>query len=55
MVWQDRQDDLTKVILQGTIEAKRRRGKPKKKWADKIAEWTGKSFAETQAMTHSRS
>ena len=49
-----RSDSLTKVILQGTVEGSRRRGRPKKSWSDNIAEWTGKSFAETQAMAHSR-
>ena len=49
-----RSDGLTKVILQGTVEGSRRRGRPKKSWSDNIAEWTGKSFAETQAMAHNR-
>ena len=49
-----RSDGLTKVILQGTVEGRRRRGRPKKSWIDNIAEWTGKSFAETQAMAHDR-
>ena len=33
------------VILQGAVEGKRRRGMPKKRWIDNIAEWTGKSVA----------
>ena len=49
-----RSDGLTKVILQGTVEGSRRRGRPKKSWIDNIAEWTGKSFAEIQAMAHNR-
>ena len=49
-----RSDGLTKVILQGTVEGRRRRGRPNKSWIDNIAEWTGKSFAETQAMAHNR-
>ena len=49
-----RSDGLTKVILQGTVEGSRRRGRQKKSWSDNIAEWTGKSFAETQAMAHNR-
>ena len=49
-----RSDGLSKVILQGTVEGSRRRGRPKKSWSDNIAEWTGKSFAETQAMAHNR-
>ena len=42
-----RSDGLTKVILQGTVEGSRRRGRPKKSLIDK-------SFAETQAMAHNR-
>ena len=46
-----RSDGLTKVILQGTIERKRGRGRPKKRWSDNIVDWTGKSFAETSHAT----
>ena len=49
-----RSNGLTKVILQRTVEGKRRRGRPTEKWIDTIAEWTSKSFAETQAMAHNR-
>ena len=49
-----RSDGQTKVILQGTVEGSRRRGRPKKSWSDNIAEWTGTSLAETQAMAHNR-
>ena len=31
-------DDLTKVILQGTVEGRRRSGRPKESWIDNIAE-----------------
>ena len=47
-----RSDGLTKVILQGTAEGSRRRGRPKNSWIDIIAEWTDTSFAGTQAMPH---
>ena len=40
--------------LQGTVEGKRRRDRPRKSWIDNIAEWTVKSFAETQAMAHNQ-
>ena len=40
-----RSDGLTKVILRGAVEGKRRSGRPKKGWIDNIAEWTGTSFA----------
>ena len=32
-----RSDGLTKVILEGTVEGSRRRGRPKKSWIDNIA------------------
>ena len=47
-----RSDGIPKVILQGTVEGSRRRGRPKKRWTDNITEWTDKSFADTQAMAH---
>ena len=40
--------------LQGTVECKRRRGRSRNTWFDNIAEWTGTSFAETQAMAHNQ-
>ena len=43
---------LTKVKLQGTVKGKRIKGVSKKKWIDTITVWTGKSFAETHAMSH---
>ncbi|GFR94069.1 endonuclease-reverse transcriptase [Elysia marginata] len=36
-----RHDSLSKTILQGTVEGKRRRGRQKKTWCDNIKEWTG--------------
>ena len=49
-----RSNGLSKIILQGTVQGKRRRGRQKKKWADNITEWTNKSFAETQSLAHNR-
>ena len=49
-----RSNGLAKTILQGTVQGKRKRGRQKKKWADNIADWTGKSFAATQALAHNR-
>ena len=43
---------LTKTILQGTAEGKRCRGRQRKQKTENAEEWTGKSFAETQAMAH---
>ncbi|GFS13586.1 retrovirus-related Pol polyprotein LINE-1 [Elysia marginata] len=36
-----RHDSLSKTILQGTVEGKRRRGRQKKAWCGNIKEWTG--------------
>ena len=49
-----RSDGLTRVILQGIVEGRRRRGRPNKNWIDNIAEWTGKSFAETHGTQAAR-
>ena len=43
-----RSDGLTKVILQETVEGRRRRGRPKKSWIDNIVEWAGDSSHGTQ-------
>ena len=32
---------LTKIILQGTVQGGRRRGRQRKLWEDNIKEWTG--------------
>ena len=49
-----RSEGLRTTILKGTVQGKRRRGRQKKSWADSILEWTGKSFAVTQAIVHNR-
>ncbi|GFR77564.1 endonuclease-reverse transcriptase [Elysia marginata] len=41
-----RHDSLSKTILQGTVEGKRRRGRQKKAWCDSIKEWTGMAMYE---------
>ena len=41
-----RSDGLAKTCLQGTVCGGRNRGRPRKKWADNITEWTGLSYAE---------
>ena len=35
-----RQDSLTKIILQGTVKGKQRRGRRMKSWMDNIKDWT---------------
>ena len=49
-----RSTGLAKVILQGTVEGKRRRGRQRKLWTDNIQEWTGLTFARSQVLAHDR-
>ena len=42
---------LTKTVLQGPVEGKRKRGGQRKRWTDNAEEWTGKPFAETSIGT----
>ena len=42
-----RSSDLAKTILQGTVQEKRRTGRKKKRWKDKIQEWIGMDFASS--------
>ena len=49
-----RASGLLKTILYGTVQGRRRRGRQRKSWMDTIAEWTGESFATTQAPAHDR-
>ena len=45
---------LSKTILQGTVQGRRKRGRQRKRWTDNIKEWTGMTYAETQALAHDR-
>ena len=49
-----RGDGLAKIILQGNVEGKRSRGRPKKQWIDNIKEWTGKGFNELNEIVYDR-
>ena len=49
-----RSNRLFKTILQGTVQGGSRWGRQRKRWMDNIAEWTGKSFAETRAIAHNQ-
>ena len=40
-----RYDSLEKSILEGMVEGKRGRGRPRRKWEDDIEEWLGVSVA----------
>ena len=39
---------LAKTILQGTVKGGRRQGRQRKRWEDKIREWTGLEFGKSQ-------
>ena len=39
---------LAKTIWQGTVKGRRRQGRQRKRWKDKIREWTGLEFAKSQ-------
>ena len=41
-----RSTGLAKVILQGTVQGGRRKGRQKKRWEDNITEWTGFKVGE---------
>ena len=41
-----RSTGLAKVILQGTIQGGRRKGRQEKRWEDNISEWTGLGLGE---------
>ena len=38
---------LLKIILQGTVDGRRRKGRPHKSRKDNIEEWTGQSMSQT--------
>ena len=45
---------LAKTCLQGTVRGGRGRGRPRKKWADNICDWTGLSFAKATRAAECR-
>ena len=45
---------LAKTILQGTVKGGRRQGRQRKRWEDKIREWTGLEFAKSQRAMENR-
>ena len=49
-----RKNGLAKDCLQGTVRGGRGRGRPRKKWADNVKEWTGLSFAEATRAAERR-
>ncbi len=49
-----RHGSLSKTILQGTVEGKQRRGRPRKSWSDNIRDWTNQPTARLLRMTEDR-
>ena len=45
---------LAKTILQGTVKGERRQGGQRKRWEDKIKEWTGLEFGKSQRAVENR-
>ena len=49
-----RSSGLAKIILQGTVKGGRRLGRQRRRWEDKIREWTGLEFAKSQKAVENR-
>ena len=49
-----RSTGLAKMILQGTVQGGRRRGRQKKRWEDNATEWTGLKLGEALRKTENR-
>ena len=49
-----RHDTLPKIILQGSVDGKRRRGIPRKSSKDNIEEWTGQSMSSLLRVAEDR-
>ena len=45
---------MSKTILQGFIEGKRRRGRPKMQWQDNIVKWTGLDINKAMRAAENR-
>jgi len=53
-LWSHHEETREKEILQGTMPAARRRGRPHTAWMDNIKTWTGLSVEESIRMTEDR-
>lgn len=49
-----RHDNLSKTIMQGTVEGRRRRGRQRKSWCDNIQDWTDKSMPDLLSIAANR-
>ena len=49
-----RHDTIEKTVLEGKLEGKRSRGKPRRGWADDISHWLGMSIASAGMLAQDR-
>ena len=49
-----RSTGLAKIILQGTVQGGRKRGRQKRRWEDNIKEWTHLDFRDSQVAARNR-
>ena len=49
-----RHDGLAKTILQGKVEGKIEKGRPRNNWMHNISKWTDRSTSELTRMTEDR-
>ena len=49
-----RSTGLAKTILQGTVKGGRRQGRQRKRWGDKIREWTDLEFSRSKRAVENR-
>ena len=42
------------MILQGTVQGERRKGRQKKRWEDNVTEWTGLKLGEALRKAENR-
>ena len=49
-----RAEKLSALILQGKIEGRRLRGRPRRRWQDDVMEWTKRSMAECTSAARGR-
>ena len=52
--YKTRSTGLAKMILQGTVQGGRRRGRQKKRWEDNVTEWTGLKLGEALRKVENR-
>ena len=49
-----RHDSLQRDLLEGMVEGKRGRGRPRLQWSDNITQWTGLTFEKAKRTAQDR-